>query len=122
LGGEALAAFGHDEAERLDQVWVRVEDPLHRGVADFQDFGFFEGNDVRSPWLACEEGHLTKEVAFVQGGDIPRPPVFADLDADFSIVNDKHRRTRIAGPNHHFARRKHVSDGGLGQHRGFVCG
>jgi hypothetical protein len=26
LGGEALAAFGHDETERLDQIRVGVED------------------------------------------------------------------------------------------------
>ena len=90
LGGEALAPFGHDEAERLDQVRVSVEHPLHRGMADFEDFSFFEGDDVRCPGLTCEEGHLAEEVTFVQGSDIPRPAVFGDLNTDPSVVNDKH--------------------------------
>jgi len=110
-----LAAFSHDKAERLDQIRVCVEDPFHRTVADFEDFSLFESNHVRCPRLACKESHLTEEVTFVEGGDIPWPAVFSDLDADLSIVNDKHRRTRIARPNHHFARRKHVTDCGLGQ-------
>ena len=45
--GETLASFGHDEAQGFDQVRVGVEDSLHRVVADFKHFSFFEGDDIR---------------------------------------------------------------------------
>src|SRR6185369_15957997 len=121
LGGKALAAFGHDEAQRLDEIRVRVEHPLHRRVADFKDFSLFEGNDVGGPGLPREERHLTEEVAFIEGGDIPWPAIFTNLDADSPIVNYKHRGTRVARPDDHLPRRKYVSDCRLRQHRGFVC-
>src|SRR5690349_5349800 len=54
LGGEALAALGHDETQGFDEVRVCVKHPLHRRVADFEDLSFFERKNVRRPRLACK--------------------------------------------------------------------
>src|SRR5689334_2275884 len=54
LGGEALAALGHDETQGFDEVRVCVKYPLHRRVADFEDLSFFERKNVCRPRLACK--------------------------------------------------------------------
>src|SRR6185369_5529709 len=75
-GGEALATFGHDKAQRFDEGWVGIEDALHCGVADFEDFSLLEREYVRGPRFAGKQSHLAEEVAFVQGRDRARAAVF----------------------------------------------
>src|SRR6185369_16467936 len=65
LGSEALATFRHDETEGFNQVRVRIEHPLHRAVADFEDLSLFECQDVCRPGLAGKQGHFAEEIALV---------------------------------------------------------
>src|ERR1044072_5865374 len=54
LGGEALAAFDHNETEGFAQVRIRNEPPFHGGVADFEDFSLFQREHIRGSRLASE--------------------------------------------------------------------
>ncbi len=51
---------------------------------------------------------------------VREPAVFTDLDPNPSFVDDEHRGTRIARPDHSFTGRKDVTDRRLRQHRGLV--
>src|SRR4051812_46919345 len=61
--GESRAALVDCVAERFDEVWVCLEESLHRVLSDLKNFGLVRGDDVRRARLAREESHLAEEVA-----------------------------------------------------------
>src|SRR6185503_17444055 len=62
LRGEPLPALSHDETEGFDQIRVRIEYALHRGVTDLKHLGLFECEDVGRPWFPRKERHFAEEI------------------------------------------------------------
>src|SRR5215471_873381 len=82
--------FGDCPADRLSQARVGMEEVFHGRVPDFEDFSFFQGDDIGRTWLAGKESHFAKKIPFGELGYGTRAAAVRDLNRDATAVNDKH--------------------------------
>src|SRR6185437_1564023 len=108
-GLEAGAALGNRPTDGFGEVGIRFEQVLHRGVADFQDFGFLQRHHTRGSRFAGEERHLSEERAFAEHCYRESFSAIRHLDLDAAIVDHKHGRALVARANHQFPRSENMA-------------
>src|SRR2546422_667311 len=84
-------------------------------MSNFQDFGLLNGYYIGSSRLTSEQGHLPKEITFVQDSHGAGLTVLRYLHLDPAVMEDKHRGACVAGANYSLAWGEDMADRRLRQ-------